>query len=423
MAETPGNPIAPRRLSAPALAPVLAIVALNSLGTGAIMNGVFFLAREQHGFSERRNLLLGLVLGATYIVGAAGIGPLIRRLAANTRVSARSALVWIHLLMGLLCMLPQFGRGEWGIWVFAVTYSPLTGAMWPIVESYLSGGRRGRRLREAVGAFNLVWASAVIVAYWAMSLALGDTPPAWARTIGIAGRPMVVITALGIIHLLTIGIVSRLTPAPARELQYTHDPHPQVYVDLLRATRWLLVLSYILVCALNPILPTRIEAIGADADVGARVASAWAVSRLGVFMLMQRWHGWHGRWRTTVWAGGAMAGGFAMTVLATSMPALIAGLAVFGVGVGGVYCAALYYAMEVGHAEVEAGGMHEALIGLGYTTGPFIGLAPWLAHGAGWIGETQVAPGIVALSVVAGVITLLGALWPARGRFTRRGRR
>jgi len=123
---------------------ILAIVALNSLGTGAIMNGIFFLARKRHGFDEQQNLLLGLVLGATYIVGAIGTGPLLRRLRASTSLTTRAALVWIHTAMGALCFVPMLTAGSWGIWVFAFTYSPLTGALWPIVESYLSGGRRGR---------------------------------------------------------------------------------------------------------------------------------------------------------------------------------------------------------------------------------------------------------------------------------------
>lgn len=398
------------------LAAVLAIVALNSLGTGAVMNGVFFLARDQHGFNERQNLLLGLLLGATYILGAIGAGPLIRRLTASTRLQARAVLVVLHLAMGGLCFLPQFAGNAWGVWVFAFAYSPLTGALWPIVESYLSGGRRGQPLRHAVGLFNLTWASAVIIAYWAMSLVLGDEPPSWLESIGATGNAMIVLSALGVIHLLTIGVVLRLTPAPAKHLDDEHEPHPAVYTDLLRATRWLLVLSYILVCALNPILPTRLEAIGASADAGARIASAWAVSRLGVFLLMQRWHGWHGRWRTTIWAGGALAGGFALTVLAPSIPMMIAGLAIFGIGVGGIYCAALYYAMEVGGAEVEAGGKHEALIGMGYTAGPFIGILPWWAHSAGMVGREQIPALIVALAILAGVITLGGALWPLRRR-------
>jgi MFS family permease len=225
---------------------------------------------------------------------------------------------------------------------------------------------------------------------------------------------MIVISALGVIHILTIGFVFMLSREPAKHLDDETEPHPRVYIDLLRATRWLLVLSYILVCALNPILPTRLEAIGADADAGARIASAWAISRLGVFLLMQRWHGWHGRWRTTIWAGGALAFGFALTVLATSVTMMIAGLAIFGVGVGGVYCAALYYAMEVGAAQVEAGGKHEALIGLGYTAGPFIGLVPWWAHSAGLLDAANIAPVIVGFAIVAGIVVFIGAMWPLR---------
>ena len=39
-----------------------------------------------------------------------------------------------------------------------------------------------------------------------------------------------------------------------------------------------------------------------------------------------------------------------------------------------IYTGAIYYAMAVGHSEVDAGGTHEALIGVGYTVGPACGL-------------------------------------------------
>ena len=41
---------------------------------------------------------------------------------------------------------------------------------------------------------------------------------------------------------------------------------------------------------------------------------------------------------------------------------------------GVTYYAAIYYALALGRAEVEAGGTHEALIGGGYMVGPGIGL-------------------------------------------------
>ena len=53
---------------------------------------------------------------------------------------------------------------------------------------------------------------------------------------------------------------------------------------------------------------------------------------------------------------------------------LIFGLVLFGAGTGITYYAALYYAMAVGQAKVDAGGTHEAFIGGGYIVGPIVGL-------------------------------------------------
>ena len=69
-----------------------------------------------------------------------------------------------------------------------------------------------------------------------------------------------------------------------------------------------------------------------------------------------------------------MTGGFGLVVLAPTIHLMLVGFVVFGVGMGMVYYTALYYAMAVGRAEVDAGGVHEALIGVGYTIGPAAGL-------------------------------------------------
>ena len=53
------------------------------------------------------------------------------------------------------------------------------------------------------------------------------------------------------------------------------------------------------------------------------------------------------------------------------------------------YTAALYYVMEVGGGEVDAGGSHEALIGIGYTVGPLCGVFSCALVRAGWIAPEQ----------------------------------
>jgi hypothetical protein len=50
-----------------------------------------------------------------------------------------------------------------------------------------------------------------------------------------------------------------------------------------------------------------------------------------------------------------------------------------------VYTGAIYYAMEVHKSDVDAGGTHETLVGLGYSVGPACGLLATLAvsrHGS-----------------------------------------
>jgi hypothetical protein len=53
---------------------------------------------------------------------------------------------------------------------------------------------------------------------------------------------------------------------------------------------------------------------------------------------------------------------------------VVLGEIVFGVLSGVTYFAALYYAMVVKNASVDAGGAHEGLIGLGFSLGPGVGL-------------------------------------------------
>ena len=88
------------------------------------------------------------------------------------------------------------------------------------------------------------------------------------------------------------------------------------------------------------------------------------------------------------------------------------GEAIFGFAAGLTYSAAIYYAMVVKNASVDAGGVHEGLIGAGFAIGPAMGLA-----------GIAMAPifGNEMLGVLAGVAVLMavcaaGALRPlARG--------
>jgi len=389
-------PHAPAPNAAP-LPPLVALTWLGSPGTRAVTNGLFFITHHALGFGEVRNLLVALAMGASYTAGAWYAAPAIRALARRSpRLTTKALLLLTNILLALVSVLPAVARGaEWAFWVMAVTYLPLTGVLWPVVEAYLSGGRSGRDLRRATGAFNFAWSSAVLAAFWMMAPLLETAP-------------LAVVAGMGGVHLVCLPIIARLPAEPPR-----HDddpdlpPHPEVYGRLLPVFRVLLTLSYVLVNALEPILPARLSAMGVRAAASAGIASVWAATRVGVFVLCAYWHGWHGRWRTVGLTTALMLGGFALVSAAGTVPAVVAGLVLFGAGVGGVYVAAIYYAMAVGRAEVDAGGRHEAVIGLGYTAGPLPALAAHGAVRAGWIGEGAVTPATIA---AVSVLTLAGLL-------------
>jgi len=380
------------------LGPILMLTFLASVSTGAVNNNVFFIAQEQYGFGRGLNLALALLVGAVYWPAALAAGPVLRRLAKRSnRVTTRKALVGLMVAMALACGLPVVAKTQTALWVFVVVYIPMMGALWPIVEAYLSGGRRGGTLRQAIGSFNLVWAIAVVAAAWGMAPMLG------------LGRPLGVFLGLGVVHLLCIVPVLRLGDEPPRHADESNQPHPESYTGLLRCFRWLLVLSYLLMAAISPIMPWRLDKLGLAIGWQLPMFSAWMVSRVAMFWLLQRWGGWHGRWRTPAWSGSLLVAGFLGVFLTGSVPAVIASLMMFGVGVGTIYAAGLYYAMEVGGAEVYAGGKHEAMIGIGYTIGPGLGLVALAIASQDQTGDAfaqalSLLTGLVAIGFVAGAL-------------------
>ncbi len=398
------RPNGPARAPAP-LPAVLGFTFLNSLGTGAVQMGIFFLLRSAFSFGRRENYLFGLVLYGVYVIGALSAGTLLRRF-RSAGVSTRAVLAVVLIAQAGASFIPgivaRIGDDrtppQWTVWLAAIGYGVLTGIMWPIVESYLSGGRTGKALNAATGRFNVLWSGAVLASFWLMA-------PLVER------RPIDVITALGLVQIASAGLLIRFGPDPAEHLPHHHEPHPESWKHLLSAFRVLLPLAYIVAGTLSPLLPTTLDQIGVREAWAPPVASAWLIARVVVFFFFERWPGWHGRrWVPTV-AGGLLLIGFAGAVIAprfgpAALPMLIGALTVFGAGHAMIYLGALYYAMEVGRAEVDAGGVHEALIGVGYALGPVIGFVLILSGISEQAFDSWLVAVVAAVGFLAGLRTL-----------------
>lgn len=421
-------PTPPARPALPAPPPpssrsvVLALSFVASLAAGVATNGIYFLNKIEYQFTTLQNYAVGLLVGLTYIASASFAGRFISILRRRfPGLSTRAILCALLSSMGLLCLLPTIagaltpgGRAAWSVWLFIGLYSPATGILWPVVESFLAGGRSGEELRRTTGSWNVAWSASLVVGIWGISPLLEKHAP-------------LILILLVPIHLLAAAISFKLGREPGIHLPEHHEPHPQVYHQLLVTFRLMLPMSYVVTASLGPYIPSAMAQLEVPTHWHTILGAWWLLPRSLGFWFMQHWQGWHGKWSTAVLAVLLVISGFAASVMApasvgvlgsraAALWLMVAGLTVFGAGIAVVYSAAIYYALEVGQAEVDAGGKHEALIGAGYTLGPMCGMLASYAVQQGIIPESRFNAAVLG---GVGVVVLLVGIEVLRRVFGR----
>jgi len=388
------------------LGAVLGITFLGSVSGGAFWAGLFFVTAGAYHFSPARNLVLATILSAISTVAARASGRIAARWSPR-RVLRAAIIVW-----ALVAVLPGLAPGvEPVLWFAAVVGSAASAVLWPIVESYVSAGRHGARMRTAIGWFNVVWTPAAAVPLFVMP-ALASVGLAW--SLGLAG----------VVNLLALAVSRTLPPSPGQH--HPEDARAAMgpeYPWLARTSTWLLPASYVISTALLPILPFRLAAVGAGPRASI-VAAVWMAARFVTFFVMWRTGFWHGRWGTLLLGVAGLLGGMTAVLLAPSLPGVMVGLVLFGVGMGLTYYAALYYSLSVGHAAVDAGGTFEALIGLGSCVGPLLGLGGHALFGGEGAAEATTVGLVFAVFAVAapGLVRPYAEARRRRGPGERKGR-
>lgn len=380
---------------------VLAISALGSLGSGVMWNGIAFVTKQDFGYSELQSFALLLATGLIYVVGAFTAGKITR--AVEHRLSTRGVLGVIFLIQAAVSSLLVIPGTPWLLWLAACVGSACAAIQWPIIESYVGGGRHGPGLRSALGWWNVTWTTAVPVSLILMA--------------PLVDRDMarLAVVALAPANLLCLGLLWSLPRRPgSHDHTATSDSVGREYPLLLRSARVLLPTSYLLVGALSPLMPYLLQELGVAARLGTPITAIWMVARIAVLVLLWRSKFWHGRWGTLLVAGTLLVSGFSFAIAAPGVVILSIGLVAFGLGQGIVYYAGIYYALAVGHSEVDAGGTHEGLIGVGYAVGPMAGIAAFVIadgrQGAFLMGAT-----VLVMVLLASVIAF-GPYLTARAR-------
>jgi len=352
-------------------------------------NGISFVAKAQFGWGEAANFALLAITAAVYALWALALGRLMR--ASREWLTPRSAILLSLSAMAVGCVPIAIWPNEAMLWLAACVASIAAASLWPIVESYIAGGRHGGPMRSALGWWNLSWTIAVPLAMALMGPLLA------------AGSAVMAIALLAPVNAAALLFLPWLPPRPAgHDAEHAAAEMSSEYPLLLRSVRALLPCSYVLVGALSPLMPYRLADLGVEIGWQTPIVATWMLGRIVVLVLLWRTSFWHGRWGTLLLGSLALFAGFAAVVLGPSLWILLAGLASFGVGMGVIYYAAIYYALSVGHAEVDAGGKHEALIGMGYTIGPILGLLAFTLwegqSGARWL---VIATYLVSCAAVA----------------------
>src|SRR5262249_7931209 len=141
-------------------------------------------------------------------------------------------------------------------------YAPLTGLYWPLVEGYVSGGRRAGELRSAIGRFNMVWSVTLLPSFLCLS-------PLMQRS------PALVFLAIVLAHVASTLSLLRFQPEPGEHEDEAARAAPAGYRELLRVHRALHAMGYLVSYALSPTLPTLLARIGVAGQWQSVVAATW----------------------------------------------------------------------------------------------------------------------------------------------------
>jgi hypothetical protein len=274
---------------------------------------------------------------------------------------------------------------------------------WPILESYISAGQGSAQTAKTIGRFNISWAAAT-------PLALAMVGPVLARFPAGVFLVPAALNALAIFWL-------RVVPARPTHLSEDNPLRPpaaqlQRMAVLLPASRWLMLFSYAALWVMAALMPSIFARLGVDVQKASGMSGTVDLVRAAAFVVLSLTAVWHRRSWPLLASIVVLPAGLVAVLWGGSLWTVLAGEVVFGFAAGSVYFAALYYAMAVKNASVDAGGGHEGLIGLGFALGPLASLAGTLLTpmlGSQMLGVLAgLSPVYLLCATAAGVILVRG---------------
>ncbi len=379
---------------------LIAITFVESVVTVLLERGLYFYTDKHLDFSGVENLGIALVFGVFYCAMAMASGHACRRFGEKKLLRAT---IWMQILaMGVL-LVHTNGYTITGVMVI---WGILTGLKWPIVESYISAGRDPRAVARSVGQFNISWSAAVPIALVLVWPILKYWPADWPSGIFLLAAVLSVVSLIWI------------RPLEERPVHLSDDDPQRPSGDtlawhraLMVSSRWTMFASYTLLFILAPLMPQIFSKLGYAIGISAALSSLMDVVRVVTFVILERWSGWHDRWWPAPLVVVGVPIGFLLVLYGNNLWMVLIGEVIFGLASGMTYYMALYYAMVVKNASVDASGQHEGLIGAGFAIGPATGLAAYGVASMAGMGTPSIAMMSIAVSPVL-MVCAVGGLIP-----------
>ena len=343
-----------------------AIAACNTVATTYYLNYLFFYLHDRFGFGNRGNLLVAALHGATYI-GAAWFGGRF----AQKRGYLTSLAVGFSGL-ALCTGVAYVVDSAVGQVLLIVPYTWALLLTWPALEALVIEHEPAPRVPHMVGIYNLTWSLAMAVSYFTGG-----------RLYDALGHRAIFIVP-GVIFAALVAVLAWLGPRAARVRSTdpsVADPEPEaralegrVAPQAFLRLAWIAnPFAYMAMYTVLAVMPDLARRLGLSPTRVGLFCSVWFFSRVAAFAVLWLWTGWHYRFRWMVTAFAAIIVSFVSILLAPSLIVMVLAQVFFGLSAGLIYYSSLFYAMDVGEAKGEHGGLHEAAIGIGICAGPAVG--------------------------------------------------
>jgi predicted MFS family arabinose efflux permease len=364
------------------------IEGLNSFAVVIFFNYLYFFCRDEFGFDNKHSLALAAFIGLIYTFASWQAGKLAARFGYFAALKTGFAIMAVGLLVG--SQMPTAPR----VIACACVVNLGMCMIWPTIEAMVS---EGAVAADAVGLYNITWAATNALAYF-----IGGTLLEKLGYRSIFYVPLAfMLVQLGVVIWLQKSLGHPVEPAAAEHQATTPtEVVPAAERTNFKQLAWLAnPFAYIAINTLLAVIPDIAHKFHLSPMLAGFTCSLWCFVRLGMFVCLWCWTGWHYRFRWLATAFGLLIVSFATILIAPSLALLFVAQVLFGGAIGLIYYSSLFYSMDASDTKSEHGGIHEAAIGVGNCLGPALGAA-----------SLQFLPQYASSGAVAVSVLLLGGL-------------